>query len=45
VAIARRVEAAGIRLLEFNVGAPYGEEAAGGAIVLVSANAAELIGL
>ncbi len=33
VAIARSVEAAGIRLLEFNVGAPYGEEAAGGAIV------------
>jgi dihydroorotate dehydrogenase (NAD+) catalytic subunit len=32
-AIARTVEAAGIRLLEFNVGAPYGEEAAGGAIV------------
>jgi len=33
VSIARTVEAAGIRLLEFNVGAPYGEEAAGGAIV------------
>lgn len=33
VTIARSVEAAGIRLLEFNVGAPYGEEAAAGAIV------------
>ena len=33
VTIARAVEAAGIRLLEFNIGAPYGEEAAVGAIV------------
>ncbi len=33
VAIAREVEAAGIRILEFNIGAPYGDEAAGGAIV------------
>ena len=30
VTIARAVEAAGIRLLEFNIGAPYGEEAAVG---------------
>lgn len=33
VEIARKMEQAGLRLLEFNVGAPYGDEAAGGIIV------------
>lgn len=32
VALARQVEAAGIRLLEFNVGTPYGDEAAHGGV-------------
>lgn len=33
VSIARSMEQAGLRLIEFNVGAPYGDEAASGAIV------------
>ena len=33
VSIARRMREAGLRLIEFNVGAPYGDEAASGAIV------------
>jgi dihydroorotate dehydrogenase len=31
--LARRIEAAGIRVLEFNIGAPHGDEAAKGAII------------
>lgn len=31
---ARRVEQAGVRILEVNIGAPHGEEAAGGSILL-----------
>ncbi len=33
VSIARRMEQAGLRLIEFNIGAPYGDEAASGAII------------
>lgn len=33
-AFAQRIEAAGLRALEFNIGAPHGDEAAKGAIVL-----------
>ena len=32
VALAREIEAAGIRLIEFNVGTPYGDEAAHGGV-------------
>ena len=34
VAMAREIEAAGLRILELNIGAPHGNEAAPGAIVL-----------
>ncbi len=37
VAMARRIEEAGLRLIEVNVGAPHGPEAAGGAISLLRA--------
>jgi dihydroorotate dehydrogenase len=33
VSIAKRMAQAGLRLIEFNVGAPYGDEAASGAII------------
>lgn len=33
VSISQRMEQAGLRLIEFNVGAPYGDEASSGAIV------------
>ncbi len=33
VAMARQIEQAGVRVLEFNIGAPYGDEASDGAIV------------
>ena len=32
VGMARRIEAAGVRVLEFNIGTPYGDEAAKGAV-------------
>jgi dihydroorotate dehydrogenase len=38
-ALAARAEAAGLRVLEFNIGAPHGDEAAAGAIVLERAAA------
>ena len=37
VDLARRIEAAGLRLLEFNIGAPHGDEAAADAIAQVRA--------
>ncbi|MBL8384388.1 MAG: hypothetical protein JNM90_15015 [Burkholderiales bacterium] len=42
VSLAREIEAAGIRLLEFNVGTPYGDEAAHGGVT--TERAAEKVG-